>query len=114
MVVPALTAAVVLASLLESPPPPARPQAASPPIRIPAAMLVAYRHAVTACPGLSWTVLAAIGTIESNNGQSQLPGVTSGHNPAGAAGPMQFEPATFTQYSRPVPPGGANPPSPYD
>ena len=27
---------------------------------------------------------------------------------------MQFEPATFAAYAVPVPPGGANPPSPYD
>jgi cell wall-associated NlpC family hydrolase len=81
---------------------------------IPPVMLLAYKRAATACPGLSWTVLAAIGTIESDNGRSPLPGVTSGHNPAGAAGPMQFEPATFAQYSRPVPIGGADPPSPYD
>src|SRR5581483_7132761 len=27
---------------------------------------------------------------------------------------MQFEPATFAQYDQPVPPGGADPPSPYD
>ena len=27
---------------------------------------------------------------------------------------MQFEPATFATYDQPVPPGGANPPSPYD
>jgi cell wall-associated NlpC family hydrolase len=27
---------------------------------------------------------------------------------------MQFEPATFAAYDEPVPPGGANPPSPYD
>jgi cell wall-associated NlpC family hydrolase len=27
---------------------------------------------------------------------------------------MQFEPATFAEYDQPVPPGGANPPSPYD
>ncbi|HEX4219091.1 MAG TPA: C40 family peptidase, partial [Acidimicrobiales bacterium] len=33
---------------------------------------------------------------------------------AGAEGPMQFEPATFGQYNEPVPPGGANPPSPFD
>jgi hypothetical protein len=44
---------------------------------------------------LPWTVLAAIGTIESDNGQSELPGVQSGANAAGAEGPMQFLPATF-------------------
>jgi cell wall-associated NlpC family hydrolase len=27
---------------------------------------------------------------------------------------MQFEPSTFAEYKLPVPPGGANPPSPYD
>jgi cell wall-associated NlpC family hydrolase len=27
---------------------------------------------------------------------------------------MQFLPATFTSYARPIPPGGADPPSPYD
>jgi hypothetical protein len=40
-------------------------------------------------------VLAAIGTVESDNGQSTLPGVQSGANPVGAEGPMQFEPAMF-------------------
>src|ERR1700751_5508849 len=59
--------------------------------RIPPAMLLAYQRAAMACPGLSWTVLAAIGTVESDNGRSPLPGVTSGHNPAGAGGPLQFE-----------------------
>jgi cell wall-associated NlpC family hydrolase len=115
MLVPALTGAVVLAALLNDHPTSAAPNAGSPALaRIPAAMLLAYRRASTTCPGLSWTVLAAIGTIESDNGQSRLPGVTSGHNHAGAAGPMQFEQATFAYYSRPVPLGGADPPSPYD
>jgi cell wall-associated NlpC family hydrolase len=81
---------------------------------IPPAMLALYQSAATTCPGLPWTVLAAIGTIESDNGQSNLPGVHSGANSAGAEGPMQFEPATFGAYDEPVPPGGADPPSPYD
>jgi cell wall-associated NlpC family hydrolase len=81
---------------------------------IPAPMLLVYRRAATACPGLSWTVLAAIGTIESDNGLSSLPGVRSGRNPAGAEGPMQFEPATFVRYANPIPAGGADPPTPYD
>jgi cell wall-associated NlpC family hydrolase len=59
-------------------------------------------------------MLAAIGTIESDNGESTLAGVHSGANAAGAEGPMQFEPATFGEYEEPVPPGGADPPSPYD
>jgi membrane-bound lytic murein transglycosylase B len=35
-------------------------------------------------------VLAAIGKVESDHGRAQLPGVRSGWNHAGAAGPMQF------------------------
>ena len=81
---------------------------------IPADILTLYQQAAPTCPGLSWTVLAAIGTVESNNGQSDAPGVHSGTNSAGAEGPMQFEPATFAAYDQPVPPGGAQPPSPYD
>ena len=82
--------------------------------QIPSDMLALYQEAATTCPGLPWTVLAAIGTIESGNGTSNLPGVHSGTNGAGAEGPMQFEPATFAAYDTPVPPGGADPPSPYD
>jgi len=81
---------------------------------IPPAMLALYQEAATTCPGLPWTVLAAIGTVESGNDQSTLPGVHSGANSAGAEGPMQFEPATFAAYDQPIPPSGANPPSPYD
>jgi hypothetical protein len=58
--------------------------------------------------------VAAIGTVESNNGQSNAPGVHSGANYAGAEGPMQMLPATFAEYALPVPPDGAEPPSPYD
>jgi cell wall-associated NlpC family hydrolase len=81
---------------------------------IPAGMLALYEQAASTCPGLPWTVLAAIGTVESDNGTSDLPGVHSGANAAGAEGPMQFEPATFAAYDTPIPPGGASPPSPYD
>jgi cell wall-associated NlpC family hydrolase len=81
---------------------------------IPPAMLELYQQAAATCPGLPWPVLAAIGTIESDNGRSNAPGVHSGANAAGAEGPMQFEPATFAAYGLPVPPGGATPPSPYD
>jgi cell wall-associated NlpC family hydrolase len=82
--------------------------------QIPPAMLALYEEAATTCPGLPWTVLAAIGTVESGNGTSDLPGVHSGANAAGAEGPMQFEPGTFAHYDAPVPPGGESPPSPYD
>jgi cell wall-associated NlpC family hydrolase len=82
---------------------------------IPADYLALYQQAAATCPGLPWAVLAAIGTVESANGQSTLPGVHSGVNFAGVAeGPMQFEPATFVRYDQPIPPGGADPPSPYD
>jgi len=41
------------------------------------------------CPGLSWTVLAAIGQIESGDGTNMGP------SSAGALGPMQFLPSTW-------------------
>jgi Transglycosylase SLT domain len=81
---------------------------------IPPAMAALYRAGAATCPGLPWSVLAAIGTVESDNGRSNLPGVHSGANQAGAEGPMQFEPATFAMYDQPVPAGGLAPPSPYD
>src|SRR5579859_6293403 len=37
-----------------------------------------------------WTILAGIGKVESNDGQTTLKGVTSGSNDFGAAGPMQI------------------------
>lgn len=44
------------------------------------------------CPGLSWTVLAAIGQIESADGTNMGPSI------AGALGPMQFLPSTWAQW----------------
>ena len=40
--------------------------------------------------GVPWTLLAGIGEVESNDGRSSLPGVHSGQNGFGAAGPMQI------------------------
>ncbi len=40
--------------------------------------------------GVSWTLLAGIGEVESDDGRSTLPGVHSGANAFGAAGPMQI------------------------
>jgi peptidoglycan DL-endopeptidase CwlO len=56
---------------------------------IPAAYLADYEAAGKAY-GIPWTILAGIGEVESGHGRSHLPGVRSGANFAGAAGPMQF------------------------
>ena len=37
-----------------------------------------------------WTILAGIGKVESDDGRTTLPGVTTGSNDFGAAGPMQI------------------------
>ena len=66
---------------------------------IPPSYLVLYLDAAQTCPGLPWGVLAGIGKVESDHGQSDAPGVHSGANFAGAEGPMQFEPATFAEYA---------------
>ena len=57
---------------------------------IPPDLLVLYQRSAERCPGLPWAVLAAIGKMESDHGRSTAPGVRSGSNNAGAAGPMQF------------------------
>jgi cell wall-associated NlpC family hydrolase len=80
---------------------------------VPASWVTLYQRAAGTCPGLSWSILAAIGTVETRSGQSTAPGVWSGANSAGAEGPMQFEPATFAAYAT-VGPDGARPASPYD
>jgi cell wall-associated NlpC family hydrolase len=85
----------------------------SPGPAVPPAWTVLYQQAAASCPGLPWSVVAAIGTVETASGTSTAPGVWSGANSAGAQGPMQFEPATFSAYAT-VGPGGARPPSPYD
>jgi hypothetical protein len=59
----------------------------------PASYLELFRaSAARYCPGLSWTVLAAIGQIESGDGQNMGPST------AGALGPMQFLPSTWAAW----------------
>ncbi|WP_018640249.1 C40 family peptidase [Parafrankia elaeagni] len=53
-----------------------------------------YAAAAATCPGLPWTVLAAVGKVETDHGQN--PDWTSD---AGAVGPMQFLPATFAAFA---------------
>jgi NlpC/P60 family/Transglycosylase SLT domain len=57
---------------------------------IPSEVLPLYQSAAESCPGLPWSVLAAIGKVETDHGRSTAPGVQSGANFAGAAGPMQI------------------------
>lgn len=61
---------------------------------IPPAYLVLYQDAGRRF-GLDWPVLAAVGRIESNHGGAGCPTST-----AGARGPMQFLPSTFTHAAR--------------
>jgi hypothetical protein len=88
-----------------------RPKRAPPPVttsQVPSGKPTSYiqlfqESAAQYCPGLPWTVLAAIGQIES--GDRVNPGVSS----AGALGPMQFLPSTWavwgiTAFGEPGPP----------
>ena len=56
---------------------------------IPPGYLRLYRQA-GARYRVPWSVLAAIGKVESDHGRIRLPGVRSGSNWAGACGPMQL------------------------
>jgi membrane-bound lytic murein transglycosylase B len=56
---------------------------------IPADYLRLYRQA-GARYQIPWSVLAAIGKVESDHGRTRLAGVRSGSNWAGACGPMQI------------------------
>jgi hypothetical protein len=96
LLVLAVTAYGIASDLgLLDPPAAARPARPAPSSRtaradIPPGYLTLYRRTAPDCPGLSWAVLAAIGKVESDHGRAPLPGVQSGWNYAGAAGPMQF------------------------
>ena len=65
------------------------PVDASPPKGLASYIALFQESAAQYCPGLSWTVLAAIGQIESGDGANVGPST------AGALGPMQFLPSTW-------------------
>ncbi|WP_066371506.1 C40 family peptidase [Herbidospora mongoliensis] len=70
---------------------------------IPPEMLALYKKHGDAV-GVQWNVLAAVGKRETDHGRSELPGVQSGTNYAGAAGPMQFLISTWGGKARlPIP-----------
>ncbi|MFD8494864.1 NlpC/P60 family protein [Amycolatopsis sp. NPDC059657] len=83
---------------------------------IPPDFLALYQLAAGVCPALDWSVLAAIGKIETNHGRLQAQGVWSGENPWGAGGVMQFLQPTWNRVvaRHQIPPGGSNPPSRYN
>jgi hypothetical protein len=78
---------------------------------IPAEYLQLYMSSAERwCPGMSWTVLAAIGYVETRHGSH--PTMVSS---VGALGPMQFMPATWSSYGVDADGDGlANPWSPAD
>ncbi|MEO3852753.1 bifunctional lytic transglycosylase/C40 family peptidase [Streptomyces sp. B8F3] len=83
---------------------------------IPPENFALYTEAAATCPGLDWTILAAIGKIESDHGRSTLDGVSEGANHKGAMGPMQFLPGTWADVvaEHPPPARGDAKPSPYN
>ncbi len=91
---------------------------------IPADLLVLYRAAAVTCPGLPWSVLAAVGWVESRHaggradphsgavnppilgppldgrsGRAAIPDPSQSDGWARALGPMQFLPATWARWS---------------
>jgi transglycosylase-like protein with SLT domain len=52
-----------------------------------------YKAAAATCPGLPWTVVAAIGEVETQHGRLAT------RSRAGALGPMQFLPETWRAYA---------------
>lgn len=65
---------------------------------IPSAYLTLYKRAGKEY-GLPWNLLAAVGKVETDHGGSNMPGVRSGENYAGAGGPMQFLAATWKAFA---------------
>jgi len=77
------------ASLISALSPPTHRRAAVDPRSYPAM----YRRAADACPGLPWTVIAAVGEVETQHGRDAV------RSKAGAVGPMQFLPGTWKAYA---------------
>jgi hypothetical protein len=60
---------------------------------VPQSLITLYQESAKEyCPGMSWTVLAAINEIESGDGTNDGP------SSAGALGPMQFLPSTWAEW----------------
>jgi cell wall-associated NlpC family hydrolase len=112
----------------------AQPPSATALAEIPPAMLAVYQQAATMCEGLPWSVLAAVGWVESRHGDGHIDPYTGQVSPpvfgppldgqdgrslisdpasadgyAHALGPMQFLPATWTEWQTLAPgrPAGA-------
>ena len=69
------------------------PVEANAPSGVPANWIDLFKEsAAQYCPGMSWTVLAAIAEIESGDGAN------NGPSSAGALGPMQFLPSTWAMW----------------
>ena len=77
------------ASLIAALSPPAKKKAAVDP----KSYLGMYERAADACPGLPWSVVAAIGEVESQHGRD------AARSKAGAIGPMQILPSTWQAYA---------------
>jgi hypothetical protein len=59
----------------------------------PRSLMGMYKAAAATCPGLPWTVVAAIGEVETQHGR------LAARSRAGALGPMQFLPETWRAYA---------------
>ena len=77
------------ASLISALTPPTRHKAAFDP----SSYMGMYKRAADSCPGLPWSVVAAVGEVESQHGRD------AARSRAGAVGPMQFLPATWRAYA---------------
>lgn len=115
LLIPVLLGSAVLSVLFGSSPT-VSADCTTPIADIPPDYCLLYVTAAPDCPGLDWTVLAAIGKVETDHGRLEAPGVTEGENHAGAGGPMQFLAPTFNGViaAHRIPPGGASPPSRYN